>query len=194
MCFADQRSASLAMPEGFALARVAVELKFSSHGRSRPRLRRAYGEGGISPDVLRRSALCKFGYARRLRACARGSRTEVLIPRKGRDLDFVEPTERVGLSLMCFADQRSASLAMPEGFALARVAVELKFSSHGKVATSTSSSLRRGWDSNPRWARGPQRFSRPPHSTTLPPLQHIYNTVLMPLYMPCRILYCNPIK
>ena len=84
------------MPEGFALARVAVELKFSFHGRSRPRLRRAYGEGGVIPDLLRRSALCKFGYARRLRACARGSRTEILIPRKGRDLDFVEPTERVG--------------------------------------------------------------------------------------------------
>jgi hypothetical protein len=30
---------------------------------------------------------------------------------------------------------------------------------------------RRGWDSNPRWAQGPQRFSRPPQSATLAPLR-----------------------
>jgi hypothetical protein len=29
---------------------------------------------------------------------------------------------------------------------------------------------RRGWDSNPRWVRDPQRFSRPPHSAALAPL------------------------
>ena len=30
---------------------------------------------------------------------------------------------------------------------------------------------RRGWDSNPRWAINPRRFSRPVHSTALSPLQ-----------------------
>jgi hypothetical protein len=53
------------------------------------------GEGGIIPDVLCTSAL-HLRYALTIRACARGSRTEVLIPQGGYDLDFVEPTERVG--------------------------------------------------------------------------------------------------
>jgi hypothetical protein len=30
---------------------------------------------------------------------------------------------------------------------------------------------RRGWDSNPRWPQGPQRFSRPSHSAALAPLR-----------------------
>ena len=35
---------------------------------------------------------------------------------------------------------------------------------------------RRGWDSNPRWAINPRRFSRPVHSTALSPLQkHVTN-------------------
>src|SRR4030042_2971164 len=49
--------------------------------------------------------------------------------------------------------------------------------------------LRRGWDSNPRGGRAPQRFSRPSHSTTLAPLQWAYfiipNVDLPPL--PTRI-------
>ena len=32
----------------------------------------------------------------------------------------------------------------------------------------------RGWDSNPRWAINPRRFSRPLHSTALPPLRSDY--------------------
>src|SRR5215216_3613813 len=32
---------------------------------------------------------------------------------------------------------------------------------------------REGRDSNPRWTRGPQRFSRPSHSTTLAPSQWV---------------------
>ncbi len=39
---------------------------------------------------------------------------------------------------------------------------------------------RRGWDSNPRWPKGPQRFSRPPRSTTPAPLR-----VAPPLYKAC---------
>ena len=32
---------------------------------------------------------------------------------------------------------------------------------------------RRGWDSNPRWPQGPQRFSRPPRSSTPAPLREL---------------------
>ena len=35
----------------------------------------------------------------------------------------------------------------------------------------TGANVRRGGDSNPRWTESPNRFSRPAHSTALPPLQ-----------------------
>ena len=55
---------------------------------------------------------------------------------------------------------------------------------------------RRGWDSNPRWTQGPQRFSRPPHSTALPPLQERSRTRFVPpgcsLYSAvARLGYCS---
>jgi hypothetical protein len=40
-----------------------------------------------------------------------------------------------------------------------------------KVSKPLGSAQRGGRDSNPRWTRGPQRFSRPSHSTTLAPPQ-----------------------
>ena len=90
-------------------------------------------------------------------AFAQGSRTEVLIPPIDHYLDFVEPPERVGLSRL----RRALRIWLrPEGCAFAPGS-----------RTEVLIPPRRGWDSNPRWAQGPQRFSRPPHSTTLPPLQ-----------------------
>jgi hypothetical protein len=41
---------------------------------------------------------------------------------------------------------------------------------HSEIADIHPNQWRRGWDSNPRWV-APRRFSRPMHSSTLPPLR-----------------------
>ena len=49
---------------------------------------------------------------------------------------------------------------------------------------------RRGWDSNPRWIRDPQRFSRPPRSTTPAPLRTT-RIIANPLLQGNRNLCCG---
>ena len=46
------------------------------------------------------------------------------------------------------------------------------FSHEGSWSNRTDINWRRGWDSNPRYARGAQRFSRPPRSTAPAPLRY----------------------
>ena len=95
-----------------ALPRGQSNRRSHPTGRSQPRLRRATERVGLSPTL---SGLCILASPSGS-ACARGSRTEVLIPPIAHHLDCVA-TERVGLSstpsrLCIFA---SPTIAVPRG-------------------------------------------------------------------------------
>jgi hypothetical protein len=99
-------------------------------------------------------------------ACARDERANLwIVGDRFRDGMLSVQREAVSQNLM------HADLTITNGVygVLAGCDVQQTIASLGRAEAANG--RRKGWDSNPRWPQGPQRFSRPSHSTALAPLR-----------------------